>query len=101
MLNDVDLLLKAFPKIASAKEFGLSLSKYSDFGFLSDASPDRGHDFICISECRHCGNLNTTIAQNENGILMPMSAGRGPKCKEEKCGDAVAHVCYGFFRLRR
>mgnify|MGYP001137877666 CR=1 FL=1 len=99
-MSDADLFERAFNSLAEAKSFGLPIKEYKSFGSFADAGAARDHDFICISECRHCGHLNTTLAQEEDGLLIPMSAGRGPLCKGEKCGDKISASCYGFFRIR-
>ena len=93
-----DVISQAKDRLNHALHFGLPVKDYQCFGELEDHIAE-SYDFVCISECRHCGKLNTTIAQEEDGLIMPMSAGRGPECKAERCGDKIAAITYGYFKL--
>lgn len=89
----------ALKSLLPCQEFGLPIDHYKDLGDPPLGVWANEFSIICISECRHCHKLNTTYAQIEGGRLIPMSAGSGPDCQGQKCGDKVSSYCYGYFRL--
>jgi len=96
----IDLIERALVNTLETLPFGEPLGRYRQLGSVDRAS-EWDYDYEAISECRHCGGLTVTGAQEEDGLLIPMTAGRGPNCKHEKCGDKVSAGCLGVFRVRK
>lgn len=79
--------------------FGLAIREYPQHGYVVMPQASDGYDYLAVSECRGCGGLITTLAMNDGGILMPMSAGTGPQCNTDRCGDKVSTICYAVYEI--
>ncbi len=100
MLFEVSQVIEASKKKGLANlAFGLPIADYPDHGQVAMSGAYLSYDYLAISECRRCGNLNTTLAMDGNDVLEPMSAGRGPECRDERCGDKVPVICHAIYEI--